>query len=60
MIFVVWTIFMVGAETAALIHEHRQEQRHSQSWDQENLKRNDRGCPTAVYIAPHGVLEQCP
>lgn len=31
----------------------------SQSWDQENLKRNDSGCPTAIYVAPHGVLEQC-
>lgn len=31
----------------------------SQSWDQENLKKYDHGCPTAIYIAPHGVLEQC-
>jgi len=30
-----------------------------QSWDQENLKRNDHGCPTAIYIAPGGVLTQC-
>jgi hypothetical protein len=30
-----------------------------QSWDQENLKRNDRGCPTAIYTAPGGVLTQC-
>jgi hypothetical protein len=32
----------------------------SQSWDQENLKKNDHGCPTAVYVAPNGVLELCP
>lgn len=32
----------------------------SQSWDQENLKRNDHGCPTAVYVAPNGDLHQCP
>jgi hypothetical protein len=32
----------------------------SQSWDQENLKRNDHGCPTAVFIAPDGNLVQCP
>ena len=32
----------------------------TQSWDQENLKRNDHGCPTAIFIAPNGVLEQCP
>lgn len=30
-----------------------------QSWDQENLKRNDHGCPTAVFIAPNGDLQQC-
>lgn len=32
----------------------------SQSWDQENLKKNDHGCPTAIYVAPDGVLQQCP
>lgn len=32
----------------------------AQSWDQENLKRYDVGCPTAVFIAPDGNLEQCP
>jgi hypothetical protein len=30
-----------------------------QSWDQANLKRNDRGCPTAIFVAPGGDLEQC-
>lgn len=30
------------------------------SWDQENLKRNDHGCPTAIFIAPEGNLIQCP
>ena len=29
------------------------------NWSQENLKRNDRGCPTAVFIAPGGELKQC-
>lgn len=32
----------------------------SQSWDQENLKKDDHGCPTAVFIAPQGELIQCP
>jgi hypothetical protein len=32
----------------------------AQSWDQENLKKGDHSCPTAIYIAPNGVLEQCP
>jgi hypothetical protein len=31
-----------------------------QSWDQENLKRFDHGCPTAIFIAPGGDLEECP
>jgi hypothetical protein len=32
----------------------------AQSWDQEHLKAGDYGCPTAIYVAPKGVLEQCP
>jgi hypothetical protein len=32
----------------------------SASWDQENLKRDDHGCPTAIYVAPSGELKQCP
>lgn len=32
----------------------------AQSFDQANLKRNDNGCPTAIYVAPGGVLQQCP
>jgi len=33
---------------------------HTQSWDQETLKRHDTGsCPTAIYTAPGGTLEQC-
>lgn len=31
----------------------------SQSWDQENLKKNDSGCPTAIYDAPNGNLRLC-
>jgi hypothetical protein len=31
----------------------------AQSWDQENLKRSDHGCPTAIFIAPNGALTQC-
>jgi hypothetical protein len=32
----------------------------SMSWDQENLKQNDHGCPTAIYDAPDGNLRLCP
>ena len=32
----------------------------SYSWDQENLKREDHGCPTAIFVAPGGELNQCP
>jgi hypothetical protein len=31
-----------------------------QSWDQGHLKLNDHGCPTAIFIAPGGDLEECP
>jgi hypothetical protein len=31
----------------------------SQSFDQANLKRSDHGCPTAVFVAPHGDLVPC-
>lgn len=31
----------------------------TQSWDQDNLKRYDRGCPTSIFIAPNGKLTQC-
>lgn len=29
------------------------------SWDQANLKLNDRGCPSAIFVAPAGNLVQC-
>jgi hypothetical protein len=35
------------------------EHQATQSWDQENLKRLDKGCPNAIYIAPKGVLQEC-
>ena len=28
----------------------------AQSWDQENLKRHDVGCPHAIYYGPHAEL----
>jgi len=31
----------------------------AESWDQENLKRHDSGCPTAIYDAPGGNLRLC-
>jgi len=31
----------------------------NQSWDQENLKRNDYGCPSSIFVAPDGNLIQC-
>jgi hypothetical protein len=43
-------------EPSAIVTHHAA----SQSWDQGNLKRNDHGCPTAIYVAPHGTLELCP
>ena len=33
---------------------------HTLDWNQENLKRNDSGCPTAIYVNQNGVLALCP
>lgn len=29
------------------------------SWDQSNLKLNDHGCPSAIFVAPQGELIEC-
>jgi hypothetical protein len=50
-----WRSMNEGGARALTGKRHR----HEQSWDQENLKRTDSGCPTAIYIAPHGELQQC-
>lgn len=50
--------FLVAA-FAALLCACATEHTSAQSWDQENLKRNDHGCPTAIFIAPAGELIQC-
>lgn len=47
----VWSGYLATADYKAA--------RKAQSWDQENLKANDSGCPTAIYIAPRGRLELC-
>jgi len=31
----------------------------AESFDQSNLKRSDSGCPSAVFVAPNGELQQC-
>jgi hypothetical protein len=31
----------------------------SASWDQSNLKLNDHGCPSAIFVAPNGDLVEC-
>jgi len=46
-----WTLLIVGASSCA--------HNPAQSWDQANLKRHDIGCPTAIWVAPGGNLEQC-
>ena len=52
------TVFAMAVKDGA--HRAAQINAAAQSWDQENLKRHDSGCPTAIFIAPNGVLEQCP
>jgi len=46
---------LTGCAEPALPHRPLYE-----SWDQERLKAADHGCPSSVYIAPHGELIQCP
>lgn len=31
----------------------------AESWDQANLKANDKGCPSSIFVAPNGKLTQC-
>lgn len=74
MAFGLLALLMLIAEGCGIVHQHRLNndapqtpipvcmqdcQQPAQSWDQENLKRSDHGCPTAIYVAPGGNLEQC-
>lgn len=54
-IFAALLAVTLGACTTERAAHHSPEQ----SWDQDNLKRYDMGCPTAVFIAPGGDLVQC-
>jgi hypothetical protein len=47
---------LYGCATAPAALPHRAP---ALSWDQANLKRDDHGCPTAIYVAPAGELTQC-
>jgi hypothetical protein len=52
----------IGCAIILATYEHddpRKDEWKWQSWDQENLKKGDSGCPSSIYIAPNGVLEQC-
>ena len=56
-------IVLAVALTEGGIHKHPYNRHEGeiklQSWDQENLKKNDHGCPTAIFVAPGGELKQC-
>jgi hypothetical protein len=55
-VLTIWLAALCGcAGASAPIHHDPRE-----SWDQQNLKRYDDGCPTSIYWAPGGVLELCP
>jgi hypothetical protein len=60
---ILFAITLAVLLTEGGIHMHRYNPHEGeiklQSWDQENLKRNDHGCPTAIYVAPSGELKQC-
>jgi hypothetical protein len=58
-----WTYFLLAVALLALVimlfgcgPSHIS----SESWSQDNLKRNDTGCPTAIYIVQDGELILCP
>jgi hypothetical protein len=52
----VWLAALFSSGCATTLPHHNP----AYSWSQDNLKRNDSGCPTAIYVAPGGVLELCP
>jgi len=53
------TGFLIGTVLFGCVQRPLPHRDPSASWDQENLKKNDQGCPTAVYVAPNGNLTQC-
>jgi len=56
-------ISIIGAATCAGLawsaYQDIRTRSRAQSWDQENLKRNDSGCPRAVYSASTGLMRLC-
>ncbi len=53
--------FWVGLTALKVVgraEEGIRENMPTQSWE-ENLKKNDHGCPSAIYIAPGGELKEC-
>ena len=53
------TGFLIGTVLFGCVQRPLPHRDPSASWDQENLKKNDQGCPTAVYVAPNDNLTQC-
>jgi hypothetical protein len=53
-------ILWLALVLAMLHHPHRARHDGEFRWDQEHLKAADAGCPTAIYVAPNGVLQPCP
>jgi hypothetical protein len=55
--------YIAGCAETGLKHDspdwYRQHRQDWESWDQEHLKANDHGCPSAVFIAPGGDLIEC-
>jgi hypothetical protein len=54
--------FVLGTALFGCSTEHPRNLPHRDpalSWDQANLKLNDHGCPSAVFVAPGGELVEC-
>jgi hypothetical protein len=54
--FVLATSLFIRVRTP---HPHLPHRDPALSWDQANLKLNDHGCPSAVFVAPNGNLVEC-
>jgi len=65
MVWIVLILTFFGADVAYQEHKtiEKQSLPHREAWesyDQENLKKNDKAvCDTAIWVAPGGNLEQC-
>ena len=61
-ILAVWFALVLSVVAVVVLGLFGRGVRHpaGESWDQENLHRNETICPNSTYYAPGGVLTECP